>query len=344
MDDLEKLKSIDTEGMLKTLEKFPTDCLTAYKNAEKIDLSSFREPKSIVVSGVGGSAIGGLILQDWLKEDVKVPLMVSRGQRLPGFVDSRTILVGISYSGNTEETLNSITQARKKKAQIIAITSGGELLETSKDEGYPHIKLPRGFQPRAALPFQFFSLIQIMDKIHPLGDKREEVGETFEALGLLAKECRSSVSIGENPAKKVADKLKGYIPFIITPDFMKSVAYRMSTQFNENSKIPAFSSFMPEALHNRVMAVEANSEILEKIYPIIVRDPDEEKMGKKISMFIDLLKGSFGKTLEIEALGHGNLTKTFTTILLGDFASTYLGLLYGKNPTPLKSIQYLKEA
>ncbi len=343
LDDFERLNFLDPQGMLKTLERFPADCLTALKNAERIDLSDFREPNTIVISGMGGSAIGGLILQDWLNQDLKVPIIVSRGYRLPGFVNSRTILIGISYSGNTEETLNSLIQGREKKAQIIAVTSGGKLLQTSKEEAYPHIKLPGGFQPRAALPFQFFSLVKIMEKIELLGNKHEEIGETIETLEMLAKKCQISEGIEKNPAKKIADKLKGYIPFIITPGFMKSISYRMSTQFNENSKIPAFSSFIPEALHNRVMAVEASSEMLEKIYPIIIKDPHEKIMEKKISTFNNLLKSSFGKTLEIETLGQGNLTKMFSTILLGDFTSTYLGLLYGKNPTPLKSIQYIKE-
>ncbi len=343
LDDLERLNSLDPQGMLKTLEKFPKDCLSALKNADTIDLSDFKEPKSIVISGMGGSAIGGLILQDWLNKDSKVPVIVSRGYQLPGFVDSRTILIGISYSGNTEETLNSIIQGRREKAQIIAITSGGKLLQTSKNEAYQHIKLPEGFQPRAALPFQFFSLVKIMEKIGLLGKKGEEIEETIATLEMLAQKCQISERIEKNPAKKIADKLKGYIPFIITPGFMKSVSYRMSTQFNENSKIPAFSSFIPEALHNRVMAVEASSEMLEKIFPIIIRDPYEKIMEQKITTFINLLKNSYGKTLEIETLGQANLTKMFSTILLGDFTSTYLGLLYGKNPTPLKSIQFIKE-
>jgi len=343
LDDLERLNSLDSQGMLKTLRKFPTDSLTALKNAETIDIPDFKEPSSIVISGMGGSAIGGLILQDWLHEDSKVPILVSRGYRLPGFVDSRTIVIGISYSGNTEETLNSIIQARRRKAQIIAITSGGKLLQISKGEAYPHIKVPGGFQPRAALPFQFFSLVKIMEKIDLIGNKYEEIKETIKTLELLAKKCQPSERIEKNPAKKIADKLKGYIPFIVTPGFMKSVSYRISTQFNENSKIPAFSSFIPEALHNRVMAVEASSEMLDKIYPIIIRDPHEKLIEKKISKFINLMKSSFGKTLEIETLGQGNLTKMFSTILLWDFTSTYLGLLYGKNPTPLKSIQFIKE-
>jgi glucose/mannose-6-phosphate isomerase len=342
LDDFKSLNTIDPQGMLKTIERFPADCIRAYQNTEKLDLSSIKEPSSIVISGMGGSAIGGLLLQDWLHDISKIPIIVSRGPQLPGFIDSKTLVIGVSYSGNTEETLNSIQQSTRKKAQIITVTSGGKLLQVSKEEGYPYIKLPLGFQPRAALPYQLFSLIQIAGKLGVFEDKLNEIDDAIKTLSLLVDKYNCSVPIKDNPAKEIADKIMGHIPFIVTPGFMKSVGYRMSTQFNENSKIPAFASFFPEALHNRIMSVEANRNILEKIYPVIVRDSNEKKNGKKISAFRDLLREKFGKAMEIKTNGTENLAKMFSIILLGDFSSTYLGILYEKNPTPLESINFIK--
>jgi glucose/mannose-6-phosphate isomerase len=343
LDDLNHLNNLDSEGMLTTLEKFPDDCVSALRNAEKIDLSKIKKSRYIVICGMGGSAIGGLLLQDWLHDVVKIPIMVSRGYQLPGFVNSKTIIIAVSYSGNTEETLRSIQQSKLRKAQVITVTSGGQILQISREEGYPCIQVPLGFQPRAALPYQFFSLVQIAEKLDLFKDKNDEIEETIHILKNLGEKFKRSIPIKDNPAKEIANKLIEHVPFVVTPGYMKSVAYRISTQFNENSKIPAFSSFIPEAFHNRVMAVEAKKEILDKIYPIIVKDPNDQKLENKITAFTELLKNKFGKILEIETFGTEKLAKMFSTILLCDFASTYLGVLYGKNPTPLNSIKFIKD-
>jgi glucose/mannose-6-phosphate isomerase len=176
LDDLTWLKEIDKGGMCDIQERFPENCETALENAEKLripkkivvkeDFSiNYEKPQKIIIAGMGGSAIGGNILKDWLRDIVPIPIEVCRDYHLPAYADEKTLVLAISYSGNTEETLNMLIEAIEKRCMIITISSNGVLKEFSQKIGIPCIKLPKGFPPRSAIPYLFFSLAVSLKKI-----------------------------------------------------------------------------------------------------------------------------------------------------------------------------------
>lgn len=346
LDNVDHVLSIDKDGMLAEIARFADNAEKAIMNTLQVALGADYDYSSVLIAGMGGSAVGGLLLSDWMLYTATVPIQVSRGYHLPGWVNEKTLVYAVSYSGNTEETLSQYQEAKKRGCRVICFCSGGELEELAKKNGDPVVYFPKGVQPRAAIPFQFFSLAAVSKNIGLIGEGQyEEVIETLSVTRLLCDSMKVEVPTEENMGKQLANILKEYIPFIYAPRQFQAVAYRYSTQFNENSKSPAATNFFPEMFHNSIMAREGNEDLLCTNCAVIIRDPLEgERLGKKISVSNDLMSEKFGRLVEVQAVGKSLLTRMMSALLIGDFASAYLGVLYGIDPSTTDSIAALKSS
>ena len=344
LDNVEHVLSIDKGGMLAEIARFAENAEKAIIDSLQVDLWDDYDYSSVLIAGMGGSAVGGLLLSDWLLYTTKVPIQVSRGYHLPGWVDERTLVYAVSYSGNTEETLSQYHEARERGCRIICFCSGGELEGLAKENGDPVVYFKKGVQPRAAIPFQFFSLAAVSKKVGLIEDVQyEEILETLEVTRILCDSMRLDVPTEENMGKQLANILKEYVPFVYAPRQFQAVAYRYSTQFNENSKSPAATNFFPEAFHNSIMAMEGSEDLLCTNCVVVIRDPLEgERLIKKIGISKDLMSEKFGRLVEVQAVGKALLTRMMSALLIGDFASAYLGVLYGIDPGTTDSIESLK--
>jgi glucose/mannose-6-phosphate isomerase len=332
----------DRQGMLSTLEMAPEQSRDALQKTEVVDFRNISKTiNSIVIAGMGGSAIGGILLNDWLIEESKIPIITSQNYNLPRFVDKHTLVIAVSYSGNTEETISALNDALDRGSKIITITSGGKLEERSLEKNIQCVKLPRGLQPRAALPYQLMCLAVMARKLS-LFNHDDGIDEAIEILTEMRDEFKKTHP--DNIAIKIAHDLKDHIPFIYGSRLFRGVAYRYSTQFNENSKIAAYAGYFPEAFHNAVMICEAPSEILDKICVLLLRDSIENtRIKNKVDGFKELLELRRIKTIEITARGKGKLARIMSTIYTGDYVSTYLGLLYGVDPSSVNAITAIKQ-
>jgi len=334
LDNVEHVLSIDTGGMLAEIARFAENAEKAIIDSLQVDLGDDYDYSSVLIAGMGGSAVGGLLLSDWLLYTTKVPIQVSRGYHLPGWVDERTLVYAVSYSGNTEETLSQYHEARERGCRIICFCSGGELEGLAKENGDPVVYFKKGVQPRAAIPFQFFSLAAVSKKVGLIEDVQyEEILETLEVTRLLCDSMRLDVPTEENMGKQLANILKEYVPFVYAPRQFQAVA----------SKSPAATNFFPEAFHNSIMAMEGSEDLLCTNCVVVIRDPLEgERLTKKIGISKDLMSEKFGRLVEVQAVGKALLTRMMSALLIGDFASAYLGVLYGIDPGTTKSIESLK--
>jgi len=340
-----KLLELDKGGMLRVLRRYPDDCRRAIEIAEATPLGDLvdRAYKAVVFAGMGGSAIGGRLVSDWLLRDSSIPMFVSRGYLLPGFVDQETLVFAVSYSGNTEETLAAFREALDRGSTVISVASGGSLEEASTEKGLPLVRIPGGMRPRAALPYQFFTLATILKRLGLVPSSWGEVEEAISVLENLRDELAPEVPADSNPAKKLALGLRRKVPFVYGSRLFEGVAYRLGTQLNENSKVPATSGAFPELFHNAVLGCEGPDEVLDPLCVLIIRDPEEpDEMVRKIDRFKDLLEPRVGGMLEVEARGRGKLSRMLSVLYIGDYTSTYLGLLYGKDPSSMDAIEELK--
>lgn len=337
----------DPSGMLKAITSFPTSAKKAIENLKESEIEiDGKKYSSILVAGMGGSAVGGLLLRDWLFDTLKIPITVSRGYHLPAWTNEKTLVYAVSYSGNTEETLSQYAEAVERGCTIICFCSGGKLAEKAMGHHQTVISFPPGHQPRAAIPYQFYSLAGVTRKIGLIEKlKWAEVDESIEVVEELCTKMTPETPAESNKAKQLALKIVYKIPFIYAPRLFESVAYRYSTQFNENSKSTAATNFYPEGFHNSIMAIEGAIELLENTCAIIIYDPmGNERIKKTIKASKKIMQEKFAKVITVEPEGKSNLARMMSVLIQGDYASAYLAILYGVDPSTTESIQILKSS
>jgi glucose/mannose-6-phosphate isomerase len=342
LDQLEKIKNIDKSSMLGHCVKTHEYCEDAVRLAKQVSVS-YGKPKRILVAGMGGSAIGGEILQDWLRNELPIPIEVCRDYVLPAYVNKETLVFAVSCSGKTEETLNVFVDAVKRGCPIITITSGGHLLSFSEKLHVPHLTIPSGLPPRATLPYLFFPLPILMEKLGILQSREKEIQETEKVIESLSQENSLETPVKNNLSKKLALELSETIPAVYGFREYAAVAHRLKTQFNENSKVPCRHEVFPELNHNEVVGWEA-SETLTKCFSILlIRDRNEpSEIKNRIEATKSLALTKAQNVLELYASGESKLAKMFSVLHVGDFASVYLAILHNIDPTPVETINKIK--
>jgi len=345
--NLSYYQTIDSSGMLGILDKFPQQCRDAFELASNFPIpEDYRKCKHIVFSGMGGSAIGADIIRSYSLYKIGYPLTVIRNYRIPKFINRESLFFACSYSGNTEETLASFQEARKKKARIIVICSGGKLLELARKNRIPCLVIPEGYPPRQALGYSFFSPLKILGNLGIIHKLSNEVEETLSVLTRLRDNNLSfDIGIKNNPAKKLAYFLKNKFPVIYgSCDYLDAVITRWRGQFAENSKTLSSVNFFPEMNHNEIVGWRFPQKLLKDFAVLMLRDSSEHKrVSQRIEITKELLKKDGFKIKEIWSQGNSLMARMFSLVYIGDFASFYLGILNSIDPTPVEPIVYLKK-
>lgn len=330
--------------MWELLDRFPQQIEDAVAIAEAARLPRLKSRvSSIVVSGLGGSAIGGDLLRTYLAEELSVPFVVNRHYFLPEFVSSNSLVVISSYSGNTEETIAAHDDAIKRKAQVLCITSNGETESLARKNGHPLIKIPKGYPPRAALGYSFFTILITLSRLGCVKSKAKEIRETIVLLkrkSATYTKFRSS----SNEALRIARFLKGKLPVIYSAtENLDSVNLRWRTQLAENAKVLAFGNILPEMNHNELVGWKVLRSLMKEIAVVFLRDRKEHP---RVRVRLDLTRSIVSKytphVVEIQSEGKSRLARMFSLVYLGDWVSYYLALLNGEDPTPVEVIDYLK--
>jgi len=339
--------SIDKSGMVKVLESTPELFVEALKISEKIDVEDLREKEIFKVAflGMGGSSIGGSLLKDWGYENIPIPIEICRDSVIPQHLDEHTLAFAVSYSGNTKETLDAFMKALEKKCLLVGVSSGGLLREYCLRYGIPYVNVPQGFQPRAALPYLFTPPAIILEKLGIIKKIGVEVADTITTLKNVREKIKASIPLNQNKAKNLALNIKDSFPVIYGFREYSSVAYRIKTQLNENSKIFCKFDVLPELNHNEVVGWENLPPDKANLFSVILLRDMEEPPEIKVRFEIlkEILSQKTTKIFEVYGEGETKLAKMFSTLYLGDYLSFYLALLNQVDPTPIKTINHLKK-
>ncbi|MEK6869762.1 MAG: bifunctional phosphoglucose/phosphomannose isomerase, partial [Nanoarchaeota archaeon] len=315
---------LDSQNMLQVIKDFPNQCRVALSLPKGLSISN--NINNIVVAGMGGSAIGGDLLKSYMN-DANIPVYVNRDYKLPGFVNENSLVFAVSYSGNTEETLSSLKDAKEKNAQIIGITSGGKLAIECKKV----IKIPSGFQPRAALGYLFFPMLGVLHNSNIARVKNEDLNEVLEIL--------KNTSKFNDDGEKLAKSLKEKIPVIYASEALGPIAMRWKTQINENAKMPAFYNVFSEMNHNEIAGYKGMDS---KFAAVIIRDKhDNGSIKKRMDVCKEIMEDKV-YVKEVETQGNGLLARMLSAIYLGDFVSYHLALWNRVDPSPVEIIEAMK--
>jgi len=345
LDNIDAVKKVDKGNMLELIYRFPDHCEEAIEIArESIRGLRLSNIMNVVITGLGGSAIGGDLIRMLAINMAQIPIIVNRDYTLPAFVDERTLVIASSYSGNTEETLAAYEHAKSKPAKIIVITTGGELKRKAEEDEIPYITIPGGLPPRAALGYSFFPIFVLFKELG-IGFGRENVEKAIALLKETREQLNERVPENDNPAKQLARKIYGKIPVVYgSSNLTDVIAVRWKGQFNENSKHPAFYNAFPELDHNEIMGFEGDRELLRSLEILILRSNFEsERMKKRIDISVDIFKDAVSGITHLWPQGETILEQMLYHIMFGDYVTAYLAILNEKDPIEIDFINQLKE-
>jgi glucose/mannose-6-phosphate isomerase len=333
--------------MAQNLVRGPALALRGYE-AGKALIGSGSPPKLdlLMVVGMGGSAVGGDLLCDLVMDRTPVPIICYRGLGVPAFVTKDSGVATVSYSGETAETLSAFFDARAKGARLWAITSGGTLAGRAQAEGVPLALIPGGLPPRAALGALYFGLVGLAEGLGLIGSQVEAVEEALEVCENLNNRYRPEAEEEENPALTLARKLYQGFPSVFgVHGSTDGVARRWKSQFNENSKMAASFEVLPELAHNEVVSFEVapGTSGPERTVILLVDEEDRSEVVQQREHLAGWLEEQ-GITLErVSGEGRSRLTRLTSLVLFGDWVSYYAAVLRGVDPTPIVSIDTIKE-
>ena len=335
--------------MLGEIDNLPAQLEKAWKLGQTQPCEGLKPSQGfsrVLISGMGGSAIGADLLAAYIAPSCPVPVMVQRDYGLPAWAHgSETLVIASSHSGNTEETLEAFNAALQNKCRLMAIATGGKLAERAGQAKIPLWKFDHTGQPRAAVGYSFGLLLAIFARLGLIPDPTIELAGAVAAMKKQQETLGAAVPVTRNPAKRLAGQLVGRWVNVYASGCLAPVARRWKTQFNEIAKAGAGFEVLPEADHNALVGLLNPADILFRTMTLFLRAPSDHPRNQ---LRADLTRQGFmveGMNTEVyDAQGDSPLAHIWTTLHFGDYTAYYLAMVYGVDPTPVEALVNIKAA
>lgn len=329
--NIEELSKYDTASYSGDLEDFPYSIMDAYELPGNLKVDH-KEIDKIITCGMGGSGIPGDILKVYMNQVSRTPVFVNKTYKLPNYADKKTLVICISYSGNTEETVEAFRDAMRKSCEIVVISSGGKLKDLANKHKKLFVQVPQNHQPRAMVPYLFFSMLRVIVNYNIAKDVKKEV----ESLSSFLKN-----KLFQEKGQHFAENLVGKVPLIYASDDFYPVAMRFKTQINENAKVHAFFNTFSEMNHNEIVGYTDTYTDYHAV--IFESEADHPRIKKRYTICKNLIKKKGVPVTQMKFTGKSFLKQMFTAIYIGDWTSYYLALYNKVDPSPVDIIENLKK-
>jgi len=344
LDDINQIRERDPQDALGVIANAPEQA-TWEAVIEQATSDDFM-PSRIVLAGMGGSALGGLIAKKWLDYQYHLaqPFEIVRDYVLPNYVDHNTLVICFSVSGNTEETLASLDDAQIKGAHVAIVASGGTLLEIAKERNLPFVQLQTISQPRYGVIMHLRAITKIFAHYGVTLEAYDEIASLSDIVADFAKTLTPDVATTDNFAKQLALHCQKKTPIIYSSSLFAPLAYKWKISFNENAKNTAWWNEFSEMNHNEFIGW-SGGVLDDKPFAIIdLRSSfDHPRIAKRFELTKKLLAGMRPAAHEIQLHGDSVLCQMLCGVIFADFASIYLAILNGVNPTPVDLVEELKK-
>lgn len=349
LDGLKKMQRLDKQGMLQSIESLGLQCQQAWDETKKIRIpAGYRGVQNVLINGMGGSGLGGHVIESVFGEKMAIPFRVINSYTLPGYVNSRTLYILSSYSGTTEEILATFNAARRRRAKLLIICAGGKLAALAKRYHIPsYIFTPRFNpcnQPRMGLGYSVIGIIGLLAKCGILKISEAELRATIATIVTYHKKFGAKVGIKSNQAKKVAIALQNRIPILVAAQHLSGNAHIASNQINENSKNFAAYFIISELNHHLMEGLPfpiGNRRNLAFLF--LESELYLPKMQKRFLITKKVLQKSRIPFVSYRATGAQPMTQVIETLLFGSYVNYYLAMLNGINPSPIVFVDYFKK-
>ncbi len=349
LDELHLMQQLDSQDMLGEIEALPAQLEKAWELGQTQPLPDKAGIRQVVISGMGGSAIGADLLAAYIAPTCPVPVIVHRDYGLPAWAHGpQTLVIASSHSGNTEETLEAFEAALQNQCRLMAVATGGKLAERAAQVQIPLWKFEHQGQPRAAVGFSFGLLLAAFTRLGLIASPEKistEVATTVTAMKKQQENLRADVPVARNPAKRLAGQLVGRWVNVYGSGFLAPVARRWKGQVNELAKAGAGFEVLPEADHNALAGLLNPADIQTRTVTLFLCAPSGHVRN---GLRLDLTRQGFtaeGLNTDVyEARGETPLAHIWTTLHFGDYMAYYLAMAYGADPTPVEALENFKAA
>jgi glucose/mannose-6-phosphate isomerase len=339
----EAVAAVDSTDQAAAMLALGRQLRHARELADAAGLSSVGMPRGLAVAGMGGSAIGARLAIGVLGDRLRRPVVVADGYELPPWVGPGTLVLCSSYSGATEETLTCYGQARERGAAVVVASVGGPLTARAQADGVPVIRLPGGLQPRAAVGYSLMCALAAAAACGAAPSLREELEPAARLLDELALEW-GPAGDEHGVAKELARRLCGAASVVVGAESTAPVAYRWKCQLNENAKLPAFCSVLPEADHNEICGWEA-ATACGTFAAVFLEDVEHRpEIRRRVDITARAALNAGVRVARVTARGTTRLERVLSLVLLGDLVSLYLAVLRETDPVEIRAIHELKAA
>jgi glucose/mannose-6-phosphate isomerase len=346
LDNLALLRRVDSAGMLRHIEALPDQLADSWAHGQSQELpADLGQVRQVVISGMGGSSIGGELAARLVEDSSQVPVFVNRDYDLPAFANGPdTLVIALSHSGNTEETLSATRCAIERGNRLLAITTGGNLAPFVTEAGSTAWVYQYDSPPRAALGWLYGQVLAALSRLNIAPDLAASVREAVSLMRRSQPTYSPETPTTRNPAKRIAGQLVERFPVIWGAGLLAPVARRWKTQMNENAKTAAFFDLLPELNHNTVVGIDFPSDLMHRLTILQLRSPkyDHTRIAIRHQATHDLLLQEAILTDQVSARGESRLAHQMSLIQLGDYVSYYLALANEIDPTPIGPIDALK--
>ncbi|MFZ6003913.1 MAG: bifunctional phosphoglucose/phosphomannose isomerase [Actinomycetota bacterium] len=336
---------LDSVGMFDLAAALPEQVAAAARLAEEVEggLPDLEDVDNVVVLGMGGSGIAGDIVSAVAGPSMAVPVVVSKGYEVPAFAGEGTLCFAVSYSGNTEETVQAAQEAAELGARLVVLSTGGELGALAASAGAPHVMLPDIPMPRAGVGAVSIPILALLEQVGLLPAARQQIAATVDQLG----QRRDKLIRDGSSAQTLAREIGRTIPVAYGGDAIGAVAaYRFKCQVNENAKAPSFAGSVPEMCHNEICGWGQHGDITRQVMTVVRfrHDFEHPQVSRRFELTFDVIDEVVHSILDVTAVGEGALAQLFDLIIQGDFVSLHMAAEAGVDPGPIPVLLDLKAA
>lgn len=341
LDDINVIKQYDPGDVLSGVLNIPEQA--HYEVVVHEGSNQRRDFKNIVIAGMGGSALAADMVRVLTAGWLHLPLEVVKGYDLPGFVGEETLVIAVSHSGNTEETLSCYQQALDKKSCLAVMSTGGELIKRANNDNITYAQIPAGTQPRMSTIYHLRGLLKLLHNFWVIdGDLYNQVADSADWLEGEISHWTPAMPEANNLAKQIAKMTIGKTLVIFGGELTWPLAYKWKISWNESAKNLSFSNKYPEFNHNEFIGW--SSHPVEKPFTVfdIRSNLERARIRERMELSDRLLSGKRPKAHVLELQGRTLMQQLLWGLVLADAASIYTAILNGVNPGPVHLIEKLK--
>ena len=348
-DFSQAIEELDKSNTIGSIEQLGDQVQHVWEIAQQVSFDeSYQEIDQVIVTGMGGSALGTHVIQTIYKDELKVPVIICSDYKLPSYANEKTLIIASSYSGNTEETLSALEDGIKKGAKITGITSGGQLATILKEKNYPHLLFEAKYNPsnspRMALGYSIFGQMSLFSQLGLLNITQQDYEQVLETIAQLQTELSRHVETDLNQAKLLAFSFVGKLPIITVAQHLEGSAHVFANQINENSKQYSEFRVIPEINHHLMEGLQFPSDNDHKlIFATFSSDLYLKNNQQRMTLTQQVMEKNDVPYLDYQLTGPTKLTQAFELILLGSYTNYYLAMLNNQDPTPIPWVDWFKE-